>query len=164
MYGKSFQRIKFSVRYAIESYDKHGFLKAPKWLWLGWLFLAKAWIVFVVAGASRESGSKILSIVYPDHSMLYLGLAMGVPSILLMWLFGLRSPDREWVNTIVAWGRPLTLLTAIAQFVQTMYHVYLSHGAFTWANGVILLLLLWFMLYIGNSRSVKDSFQNTMSH
>ncbi|WP_391089461.1 DUF2919 family protein [Vibrio sp. NH-UV-68] len=146
------------MRYAIDQYDKHGFLKAPKLLWLGWLLLAKAWVVFVVAGASRESGSKILAIVYPDHTMLYLGLAMGVPSILLLWLFGLRSPERRWVNHIVAWGKPITLVTALAQLSQSIYHVYLLHGAFSWTNGVVMLLLLWFILYVANSRSVKDSF------
>jgi len=72
------------VRYSIEQYDANGFLKAPKWLWL------------VMAGASRDSGPKILGLIYPDHSMLYLGLAMGVPSIAMMWLVGLRHPDRRW--------------------------------------------------------------------
>jgi hypothetical protein len=148
------------VRYAIEQYDKHGFLKAPKLLWFSWLFLAKAWIVFVVAGASRESGSKILSIVYPDHTMLYLGLAMGVPSIALMWLVNLRSPERHWVNRIVAWGRSITLVTATLQLSQTMYHVYLVHGAFSWTNGAVMLLLLWLIIYIARSRSVRDSFHN----
>lgn len=148
------------MRYAIEQYDKHGFLKAPKLLWFSWLFLAKAWIVFVVAGASRESGSKILSIVYPDHTMLYLGLAMGVPSIALMWLVNLRSPERHWVNRIVAWGRSITLVTATLQLSQTMYHVYLVHGAFSWTNGAVMLLLLWLIIYIARSRSVRDSFHN----
>ncbi|MFM2589212.1 DUF2919 domain-containing protein [Vibrio sp. TBV020] len=148
------------MRYAIEQYDKHGFLKAPKLLWFSWLFLAKAWIVFVVAGASRESGSKILSIVYPDHTMLYLGLAMGIPSIVLMWLVNLRSPERRWINRIVTWGRSVTLVTATLQLSQTLYHVYLVHGAFSWTNGSVMLLLLWLILYIGKSRSVRDCFKN----
>ncbi|TFH91876.1 DUF2919 domain-containing protein [Vibrio ouci] len=152
------------MRYAIEQYDKHGFLKAPKLLWFSWLFLAKAWIVFVVAGASRESGSKILSIVYPDHTMLYLGLAMGVPSIALMWLVNLRSPERHWVNRIVAWGRSITLVTATLQLSQTMYHVYLVHGAFSWTNGAVMLLLLWLIIYVARSRSVRDSFHNPPMH
>jgi hypothetical protein len=147
------------VRYAIEQYDKHGFLKAPKLLWLGWLFLAKAWVVFVVAGASRESGSKILSIVYPDHTMLYLGLVMGVPSICLMWLVSLRNPDRRWVNGLVSWGRIITLVTASGQFSQALYHVYLARGAFSWANGAVMLLLLWYIIYVAKSRSVRDCFQ-----
>jgi len=146
------------VRYAIEQYDKHGYLKAPKLLWLGWLLLAKAWVVFVVAGASRESGSKILAIIYPDQSMLYFGLVMGVPSIMLMWLFGLRGPERRAINRLVEWGRAITLVTACAQLSQSAYHVYLTHGAFSWANGVVMLLLLWFILYTMNSRSVRDSF------
>lgn len=122
--------------------------------------MAKAWVVFVVAGASRDSGSKILSIVYPDHSMLYLGLAMGVPSIALMWMISLRSPERSWVNQIVSWGKSVTLVTASAQLAQTFYHVYLTHGAFSWANGAVMLLLLWFILYVAKSRSVRDCFHN----
>ncbi|MFN3017258.1 DUF2919 domain-containing protein [Vibrio coralliilyticus] len=146
------------MRYTLEQYDKHGFLKAPKWLWLGWLFLAKAWVVFVVAGASRESGAKILNIVYPDHSMLYLGLAMGLPSIALMWMISLRSPERKWISHLVSWGKTITMLAIGGQFVQTLYHVYLEHGAFRWANAATLLFLLWFMLYIYKSRSVRDCF------
>ncbi len=122
--------------------------------------MAKAWVVFIVAGASRESGSKILNIVYPDHSMLYLGLAMGVPSIMLMWLISLRSPERKWVNWIVKWGKGITLLTVLLQFSQGVYHVYLEQGAFSWANGVTMLVLLWFGLYTYQSRSVKDTFKN----
>lgn len=148
------------MRYAIEQYDKHGFLKAPKLVWLAWLFLAKAWVVFVVAGASRDSGSKILQIVYPDHTMLYLGLAMGIPSILLMWMVSLRSPERLWLNKIVTYGRGITLVTATAQLSQTLYHIYLVHGAFSWANGAVMLLLLWLIIYFVKSRSVKDCFQN----
>lgn len=119
--------------------------------------MAKAWVVFVVAGASRESGSKILTIVYPDHSMLYLGLVMGLPSIALMWLISLRSPERKWVNWIVSWGKPVTLLTVASQFSQSLYHVYLEHGAFSWVNGMTLVILLWFGIYVLQSRSVRDS-------
>lgn len=119
--------------------------------------MAKAWVVFVVAGASRESGSKILTIVYPDHSMLYLGLVMGLPSIALMWLISLRSPERKWVNWIVSWGKPVTLLTVASQFSQSLYHVYLEHGAFSWVNGMTLVVLLWFGIYVLQSRSVRDS-------
>jgi len=148
------------VRYSFEQYDKHGFLKAPLLLWLGWAFLAKAWVVFIVAGASRESGSKILEIVYPDHSMLYLGLAMGVPSIALMWLISLRNPDRAWLNRIVAWGKPVTILTAAGQLAQTLYHIYLQNGVFSWTNGLTSVALLWFTLYLVNSKSVADCFYN----
>ncbi|MGF1753877.1 DUF2919 domain-containing protein [Vibrio makurazakiensis] len=146
------------MRYSIEQYDKNGFLKAPMILWLGWLFLAKAWVVFIVAGASRDSGAKILEIVYPDHSMLYLGIAMGLPSIIFMWLIGLRNTERQWVNTIIRWARGVTLLTILGQLSQTAYHVYLDNGAFRWSNAVTLVALLWFALYVYKSRTVRDCF------
>ncbi len=117
-----------------------------------------------MAGASRENGPKILALIYPDHSMLYLGLAMGIPSIALMWLLGLRHPDKKWAVAITRWGREITLLTTIAQFSQTAYHVYLQHGSFYWVTALSLLILLWLALYVYNSRSVKDCFQVSVLH
>ncbi len=157
MEGNNQQR-KNNVRYTIEQYDTHGYLKAPTWLWLGWLFLARAWIVFVVAGVSRDSGSQILSFVYPGNAALYIGLVAGVPGIALMWLISLRHPERRWINALFRTGRWLTLLTASVQFIQTGYHVYLQHGAFHWANALTLLILLWLVLYVYRSRSVRDCF------
>ncbi|MDN3610682.1 DUF2919 domain-containing protein [Vibrio ostreicida] len=149
------------MRYAIEQYDKHGFLKAPKCLLLGWLFMAKAWVVFVVAGLSRSTGNTIINIIYPDYSMLYLGLAMGLPSVVLMWMISMRSPERKWLVRIFSWGKWITLSIAAAQLSQTLYHVYLHHGAFSWPNALTLLLILWFMMYIYTSRSVRDCFNST---
>ncbi|AOW81971.1 DUF2919 domain-containing protein [Vibrio mimicus] len=147
------------MRYSIEQYDSQGFLKAPIWLWLGWLFLIRAWVMFVMAGVSREHGSRLLSLIYPDHSLLYVGLAMSVPILSLMWLITLRNHQRMWVNRIVAQGRAITLLIVIGQFVQTAFHVYLQHGAFHWANALTLVLLLWFGIYLVQSRHVQDSLQ-----
>ncbi len=111
-----------------------------------------------MAGISRESGSKLLSIVYPDSSTLYLGLSMGIPSLLLMWLMGLRQPDRRWVNKITSYGREVTLTLCAIQLAQTLYHVYLEHGVFNWANALTITLLTWFMIYFLNGRWVKDCF------
>ncbi|ARO99220.1 Inner membrane protein YfeZ [Vibrio alginolyticus] len=146
------------VRYSLDQYDAHGFLKAPIILWVGWMFLVRSWVVFAMAGVSRDSGSKLLAIVYPDSSTLYLGLAMGIPSLLLMWLMGLRHPDRGWVNRITRYGREITLILCGIQLAQTMYHVYLEHGVFNWANALTITLLAWFMIYLLNGRWVKDCF------
>jgi hypothetical protein len=146
------------VRYAFDQYDAHGFLKAPILVWLGWMFLARSWVVFAMAGVSRESGSKLLSIVYPDSSTLYLGLLMGIPSLLFMWLMGLRQPDRRRVNKIMCYGREMTLVLCGIQLTQTMYHVYLERGVFNWANALTITLLTWFIIYLVNGRWVKDCF------
>ncbi len=148
------------VRYSLEQYDKHGFLKAPLWLWLGWLFLAKAWVIFILAGASRENGAQILDIIYPDHALFYLDLGMGLPSLALMWAIGLRSPDRGWVSKTLSVAKPITLLIIAGQFSQTVYHVYLEHGVFQWSSAITLVILLWFMLYTYNSRHVRESLRH----
>ncbi|CAM2748170.1 DUF2919 domain-containing protein [Vibrio mytili] len=146
------------VRYSFDQYDTHGFLKAPVMVWLGWMFLARSWVVFAMAGVSRDSGSKILAIAYPDSSTLYLGLSMGIPSLLLMWFMGLRHPDRPKINSLTKYGREVTLILSGVQLVQTMYHVYLEHGVFNWANALTITLLTWFIIYLLNGRWVKDCF------
>lgn len=146
------------MRYVFDQYDAHGFLKAPILVWLAWMFLARSWVVFAMAGVSRESGSKLLAIVYPDTSTLYLGLLMGIPSLILMWLMGLRQPERQWVNKIMCYGREVTLILCAIQLTQTIYHVYLERGVFNWANALTLTLLAWFMLYLLNGRWAKDCF------
>lgn len=147
---------RMNLRYSIEQYDKHGFLHAPVLLWLGWLFLAKAWLVLILAGVSRQSGSDILAFAYPDHSMLYLALLTGTPSLAMMWLISWRSPQRHWVNRIVSWGKWVTLGLIGLQFAQTVYHVYLQHGVFRWSNALTLLVLMWLALYIARSRRIQD--------
>ena len=152
------------MQYSLESYDSNGFLKPPKVLWLGWIFLAKAWVVFILAGASQQSGSEILSTLYPDHHVFYVGLSAGLPSIVLMWLVSLRSDKRPFVNRIVSYGRGITIATACLQLLQTCYAVYLSNGQFSWANGMSLLGLFWFLLYLKYSRFIRDSFSKSRFH
>ncbi|PMH41054.1 hypothetical protein BCU68_05065 [Vibrio sp. 10N.286.49.B3] len=147
------------MRYSFEQYNQDGFLKIPYLIWAGWLLLAKAWVVFIVAGASRDSGTQILSIVYPDHKMLYLGLIIGTPSLLLMWISGLRNPDRKWINQICSWARGITLSLIALEVMQTCYFIYLDNGAFRWSNALSLVLMLWFILYLTNSRLAQDCFK-----
>ena len=150
------------MRYPIESYDKHGYLKAPVWLWLGWLFLAKAWVVFVVAGVSRESGAKLLEIIYPDHTTLYIGLVAGIPVMLFSWLIGLRSPERVLICRVIEYGKPVSVVTILGQLALVGYQIYLSRGAFSWSNALTLVGLLWFLLFVMKSRRVRDCFHSPL--
>ena len=147
------------MRYPIEAYDKYGYLKAPLWLWLGWLFLARAWVVFVIAGVSRQSGEKLLAMVYPDHSVLYLELALGIPAILLIWLIGLRRPERALIARIIYFGKPVSVLTIAVQISALLYRVYLSSGLFNWPEAVSLVVLGWFLLFMLRSRRVHHCFK-----
>lgn len=147
------------MRYALEQYDKNGFLKLPSLVWILWLFLAKGCVVFIVAAASRQNSVEILTIIYPQTQALYYDMLLGGPVLILMWLVGLRHPERNWINRIVDCGRGVTIALIAVQFIQVGYQVYLDNGRFHWISALTLLLLLWFMLYAVQSRRLKDSFK-----
>ncbi|OEF23989.1 DUF2919 domain-containing protein [Vibrio rumoiensis] len=146
------------MRYAIEEYDKNGFLKPCFWLWLGWLFLAKAWIVFIIASASRDLGARLLSIIYPVNNTLYLGLALSLPVVILVWSISLRTPERQWLNKIVALGRGYTIFVAVAQFMVTLYHLTQTRWMFNWSDALTMLGLIWLLLFLFQSQRAKDTF------
>ncbi len=114
------------------------------------------WVVFIVAGASRQDGSQILEYVYPNHTMLYLGLAMGLPIVVGMWLMGLRKADTDKINRSVSYLRGTSILVVLMQLGHTVYLVSLQHWQFTWTNAMTLVLLCWFAIYLVNSRYVID--------
>lgn len=148
------------MRYLIEEYDKQGFLKPPIWLWLGWVFLAKAWLVFIVAGASRDEGAKLLEIIYPIHSTLYTGLIIGFPALVLIWMMGLRNQDRPRVCRFINHARWMTLLLVVMQIGLAAQQVILLKGKFNWSLAITLVLLLWLLIYISKSRRVRDCFRS----
>ncbi|HGW8131866.1 TPA: DUF2919 family protein, partial [Escherichia coli] len=42
-------------------YDAHGRLRLPLLFWLVLLLQARTWVLFVIAGASREQGTALLN-------------------------------------------------------------------------------------------------------
>ncbi len=150
--------VQYAITYSVDDYDGNGFLKPSLWLWLSWLFLAKAWIVFIIASASRTMGAKLLSIVYPVPDSLYLGLVVGLPVVVLAWAISLRTPERVWLNKILSFGRSYTFAVVSAQFVITLYHLSITQWLFNWSDALTLLGLVWLLIYLSHSKRVKDTF------
>lgn len=71
-------------------YDAHGHLRLPLLFWLVLLLQARTWVLFVIAGSSREQGNTLLNLFYPDHDNFWLGLLPGVPAVLAFLLSGRR--------------------------------------------------------------------------
>ena len=69
-------------------YDAHGRLRLPLLFWLVLLLQARTWVLFVIAGASREQGTALLNLFYPDHDNFWLGLIPGIPAVLAFLLSG----------------------------------------------------------------------------
>ncbi|ASV56359.1 Inner membrane protein YfeZ [Lelliottia jeotgali] len=72
-------------------YDSQGRVKLPFLFWCVLLLQARTWVLFVVAGASRDQGSTLLNLFYPDHDNFWLGLLPGVPAVLAFLLSGRRQ-------------------------------------------------------------------------
>ncbi|MEJ2764198.1 DUF2919 domain-containing protein [Photobacterium sp. MCCC 1A19761] len=144
--------------YPIEAYDKHGLLKPSGMLWLALAYSAKAWLIFLMAGASRAQGAQILEVIYPLRDHLYVGMGMGLPALLLMWLSGQRHKQNQWITAIWQQGKVILLFAYLADGLSQGYQLALSQGAFRWPQAVNLLLTLWLSAYLMRSTRVRNTF------
>ena len=71
-------------------FDAHGRLRLPFLFWCVLLLQARTWVLFLMAGASRQQGDALLNLFYPDHDAFWLGLLPGVPAVLAFLLSGRR--------------------------------------------------------------------------
>lgn len=144
--------------YPINAYDDHGQLKLNKILWLVLIFNAKAWIVFIMAGVSRTQGGQLLELIYPLKDTLYIGMVLGSPALLLMWLSGQRNKKNKVIHYLWQHGKKLLIAAYSIDFALQIYHLVLSEGAFYWVRALTLLLTVWLGLYLVRSSRVKDVF------
>ncbi|WP_213133670.1 DUF2919 domain-containing protein [Citrobacter sp. FP75] len=79
-----------STEFHSTDYDAHGRLRLPVLFWCVLLLQARTWVLFVIAGSSREQGNTLLNLFYPDHDAFWLGLLPGVPAVLAFLLSGRR--------------------------------------------------------------------------
>ncbi|MBA4714257.1 MULTISPECIES: DUF2919 domain-containing protein [Citrobacter] len=79
-----------STEFHPADYDVHGCLRLPFLFWCVLLLQARTWVLFVIAGSSREQGNTLLNLFYPDHDAFWLGLLPGVPAVLAFLLSGRR--------------------------------------------------------------------------
>lgn len=99
------------------AYDGHGRLRLPFVFWCVLLLQARTWVVFVMAGASRQQGGTLLDLFYPDHDNFWIGLLPGVPAVLAFLLSGRRHqlprlwPLMRWIlilaQTVLLFWQPL---------------------------------------------------------
>ena len=79
-----------STDFSPVDYDAQGRLRLPFLFWCLLLLQARTWVLFLMAGASRDQGDALLNLFYPDHSLFWIGLLPGVPAVLTFLLSGRR--------------------------------------------------------------------------
>ena len=86
-----------STEFSPADYDPQGRLRLPFLFWCLLLLQARTWVLFLMAGASRDQGDALLNLFYPDHSLFWIGLLPGVPAVLAFLLSGRRHVyPRVW--------------------------------------------------------------------
>ena len=79
------------LKYSPDDYDTHGQLRLPLSFWAILLLQARTWVLFVMAGASRQQGTELLELFYPDTQVFWLGIGLGLPAVLGLLLTGYRQ-------------------------------------------------------------------------
>ena len=133
-----------NIEFHPADYDGHGHLRLPFLFWLVLLLQARTWVLFVIAGSSREQGTALLNLFYPDHSLFWIGLLPGVPAVLAFLLSGRRHLyPRLW-----KWLRPVLIL---AQLILLLWQPWMWLGGEALSGvGLSLFLLdifaLWWLI------------------
>jgi len=98
-----------STDFSAADFDSEGRLRLPFLFWCLLLLQARTWVLFLMAGASRDQGDVLLNLFYPDHSLFWIGLLPGVPAVLAFLLSGRRHVyPRVW-----RWLRPMLVVAQV---------------------------------------------------
>ena len=122
--------------------------------WCVLLLQARTWVLFIMAGASRQQGDAILNLFYPDHDNFWLGLLPGIPAVLAFIVSGQRQRfPRLW--PLMRW------LLVLSQAILLLWQPLLWIGGESPSMLTIGLLLtdLYAFWWLLASRRLKACFQ-----
>ncbi|WP_026042603.1 DUF2919 domain-containing protein [Pantoea sp. A4] len=103
------------LKYHPDEYDLRGQLRLPLLFWLVLLLQARTWLIFIMAGASRQQGDALLSLFYPDPQAFWLGLVLGIPALAALLLTGYRQ---RWPRVWQCWRSVLIVALLLASVSQ----------------------------------------------
>ena len=143
--------------YPEHRYDDHGQLRPPLWFWPIALLLTRSVWLFLMAGVTRESGSAILTLFYPDKMSLYLGLLTDVPAMLALLACGGTYQQTQSIRArLRRHSRGLLLCSTASGLVIQLHSLSLQAWSFSWPTALVLIASLWALWYLLRSRQLRD--------
>ena len=143
--------------YPEHRYDDHGQLRPPLWFWPIALLLTRSVWLFMMAGVTREHGSEILTLFYPDKMSLYIGLLTDVPAMLALLACG--GTHRQ-THSARAWlrrhSRGLLLCSTLSGLTMQLHSLNLQKWSFSWPTALVLIGSLWALWYLLRSRQIRE--------
>lgn len=143
--------------YPEHRYDDHGQLRPPLWFWPIALLLTRSVWLFLMAGVTRESGSAILTLFYPDRLTLYLSLLTDLPAMLaLLACGGTYRKTRSYRAWLRGHSRGLLLCSTLGGLALQLHSLNLQQWSFSWPTALVLIGSLWALWYLLRSRQLRD--------
>lgn len=148
-----------NLTYSPDDYDARGQLKLPVGFWIILLLQARTWLLFVMAGASKQQGATLLELFYPDTHAFWIGLGLGIPAALGLLLTGYRQRlPRLWQ----AW-RLVLCLTLVAIVVLQATMIWLGDDQISPLVILVTIFDLLGLAYLAMSRRLKDCFNPVLN-
>lgn len=106
-----------------QDFDLDGKLRVPIGYNLAVLYMLRGYIFWVVSLTFSDDRSLILSLVYPNLSMFWLTLVVGLPALITFFFFSLKSQiSKSWYQWV--WAR-LRLILTISMAVDLMLQAWI---------------------------------------
>ncbi|MGS3446963.1 DUF2919 domain-containing protein [Klebsiella electrica] len=131
-----------NTEFTPSDFDAHGRLRLPFLFWCVLLLQARTWVLFIMAGASRQQGDVLLNLFYPDHNNFWLGLLPGIPAVAAFIVSGQRQrfprlwPLMRWLlvlsQTLLLLWQPLLWLSGESPSMLTIGLLVADLYAFWW--------------------------------
>lgn len=147
--------------FPLQFYTQSGNLKPPTYFYVGLLFLARTWALLIISLASRDTGTKLLSIFYPEKMHFYFGLASGVIAIILFLLSGRDHDKHPFICKMWQKGYPFLLLCIALDLGLQLYYLYQDSFQYSIEASVQLVLIIWILLFAIRSKHLKASFKRS---
>jgi hypothetical protein len=111
--------------------DRHGVLRIPASLWVGFAVMARQWILIVVVLVSAKRSRESV-LLLGDGGVPWQWLLMQAPIVILAFAAFYRMPSAgAWARVLWRNGRAIVALTAALNLVWTAW---LFYGAETWSR------------------------------
>ena len=105
----------------LHCYDDAGRLLPPRLLWLGLIWLARGWWVWIASLTVFEDRSLLVSTLYPHPQDFLTALAFGTVPLILLGLVAWRHKvyDQRWAISLIGNGFKLLLM------IDLLIHIYI---------------------------------------
>ena len=131
--------VSSSFAIPLRHFDAKGHVK-PNWaFWASVLFLLRSYAVLVAALSFRQDSSALLSLFYPQQTVLYQSLLSGIPIIIAVACVSFRetiaNKALHWPFRLIL---PLLILGLVGDFGHYVLLAMEMHWRFSWAAAIAL--------------------------